>query len=217
MDKKIGLLLSGCGQLDGSEIHESVLTILALNKAGAEITFMSPDIQLDTINHFTKESTNKQRNVLVEASRISRGKMEDIKNIKSDDIDALILPGGAGPIKNLSNFAQKGADADVHPQVKRLLVEMNDKDKPIGAICIAPVVTAKALAHKNITVTIGNDLATASAIESMGCKHVDCPVDDIVTDQANKIVTTPAYMLGPGIKDVAAGIEKLVNKIVSMA
>ncbi|MCK5096800.1 MAG: isoprenoid biosynthesis glyoxalase ElbB [Desulfobacteraceae bacterium] len=216
MNKKVGLLLSGCGVFDGSEIHEAVITMLALDKAGVEIVFMAPDIQYNVINHFKNKNANEQRNALVEASRISRGKMENIKNIKSNDIDALILPGGAGAIKNLSNFADKGADADINPEVARLIFEMNKNNKTIGAICISPVVAAKVLSHKNITVTIGNDKATASIIESMGCTHVDCTVDEIVIDQANKVVTTPAYMLGPGIKDIAIGIEKLVEKVVSM-
>ncbi len=216
MNKTIGLILSGCGRADGSEIHETVLTILALNRAGAKIVYMAPDIQFDVTDPLTNKNTGEKRSVLIESSRISRGDIKDIEDISSSDIDALILPGGAGPIKNLSNFADKGADAAVHPEVERLILEMNENNKPIGAICIAPVVTAKVLSHKNINVTIGNDITTASIIESMGCKHINCTVDDIVTDQTNKVVTTPAYMLGPGIKDIAVGIEKLVKKVISM-
>jgi len=217
MQKRIGLLLSGCGQLDGSEIHETIVTMLALDREGVEIVFMAPDTKLNVINHFEKKSVKEQRNVMVEASRLSRGKMKDIKDIKISDIDAIILPGGAGAIKNLSDFADKGANAVINPDVQRLILEMNENDKTIGAICISPAVVAKILSPKKIQVTIGNDLATKSVIESMGCQHIDCTVDDIVVDQANKIVTTPAYMLGPGIKEIAVGIEKLVKKVVSMA
>ena len=217
MQKRIGLLLSGCGQLDGSEIHETIVTMLALDREGVEIVFMAPDTKLNVINHFEKKSVKEQRNVMVEASRLSRGKMKDIKDIKISDIDAIILPGGAGAIKNLSDFADKGANAVINPDVQRLILEMNENNKTIGAICISPAVVAKILSPKKIQVTIGNDLATKSVIESMGCQHIDCTVDDIVVDQANKIVTTPAYMLGPGIKEIAVGIEKLVKKVVSMA
>ena len=216
MNKKIGVILSGCGRSDGSEIHETVLTILALDKSGTKIIYMAPDIEFDVIDPITNKNTDKKRSVLIESSRITRGNIKDIKCISSSDIDGLILPGGSGPIKNLSNFAEKGAGATVHPEVERLIREMNENSKPIGAICIAPVVAAKVLSRKNIKVTIGNDIKTASVIESMGCKHINCTVDDIVTDQTNKIVTTPAYMLGPGIKDIAVGIEKLVEKVVSM-
>ncbi|MCD4742052.1 MAG: isoprenoid biosynthesis glyoxalase ElbB [Desulfobacteraceae bacterium] len=216
MNKKVGLLLSGCGKLDGSEIHESVVTILALDRAGVEIVYMAPDIEFTVANHLTCEDTNERRSTLIESCRISRCEIENIENIKTSDIDALILPGGFGAAKNLCNFADKDADAVVHPYVEQLILKMNEHSKPIGAICIAPVVIAKILGQKNIKLTIGNDITTASAIEDMGCTHVDCAVDNIVTDHANKIVTTPAYMLGPSIKDIAMGIEKLVGKILSM-
>ncbi len=215
--KKIGLLLSGCGRSDGSEIHETVLTILFLNKAGVKIVFIAPDIQFNVVNPLTNENTNETRSLLVEACRISRGEINNITNIQESDLDAIILPGGSGPIKNLSNFAEKGSDAQVNQEVEKLIIDMNKHDKPIGAICIAPVIVAKILAHKNISVTIGNDKVTASKIEAMGCKHVECAVKDIIIDQADKVVTTPAYMLGPEIKDIAVGIEKLVNKIIELA
>ncbi|MCK5310628.1 MAG: isoprenoid biosynthesis glyoxalase ElbB [Desulfobacteraceae bacterium] len=216
MSKKVGLLLSGCGKLDGSEIHESVVTILALDRAGVEIVYMAPDIEFTVTNHLTCEDTKERKNALIESCRISRCEIENIEDIKTSDIDALILPGGFGAAKNLCNFAEKGSDAIVHPHVEKLILTMNKNSKPIGAICIAPVVIAKVLGQKDIQLTIGNDIATAAAIEAMGCTHIDCTVDDIVIDQTNKIVTTPAYMLGPGIKDIAVGIEKLVEKVVAM-
>ncbi len=216
MKKKIGLILSGCGKLDGSEVHESVVTILALDKKGVEIIYMAPDVDFIAADHSTGKESDELRNTIIESCRISRCEIKNIENVSASDIDALILPGGFGAAKNLCNFADKGADAVVHPQVTRLIIEMNESLKPIGAICIAPVVTAKVLGHKKIRVTIGNDMATASAIETMGCKHVECKVENIVTDDAQKIVTTPAYMLGPSIKDIAQGIEKLVDKVISM-
>jgi enhancing lycopene biosynthesis protein 2 len=128
----------------------------------------------------------------------------------------LILPGGMGAAKNLSNFAFQGAEAQVNPEVKRILNEMLSAAKPVGAICIAPATLTKALSDKKPEVTIGNDLNTAQVIEKMGGIHSGCTVDMIHVDEKNNIVTTPAYMLGPGIKDIAVGIEKLVNKVVSM-
>ncbi len=217
MSKKVGVLLSGCGVFDGSEIHEAVLTLLALDRAGAEAVCMAPDMdQLHVINHLTQEQTKEKRNVLVESARIARGKIQNLKNVKSSDLDALIMPGGFGAAKNLSNFAIQGVDARVNPEVKRLLNEMVSAGKPIGAICIAPATLTKALSDKKPQVTIGNDLNTAQAIEKMGGEHKNCTVDMIHVDENNHIVTTPAYMLGPGIKDIAVGIEKLVNKVVSM-
>ncbi len=217
MSKKVGVLLSGCGVFDGSEIHESVITLLSLDKAGAEIVCMAPDVdQLHVLNHLTSEESDEKRNVLVESARIARGEITNLKDVKASDIDALIIPGGFGAAKNLSDFAVKGSDASVNPEVNRIINEMVSSNKPIGALCIAPATLAKALADKNPEVTIGNDAGTASAIETMGGRHISCAVDAIHIDEKNKIVTTPAYMLGPGIKDVAAGIEKLVNQVVSM-
>lgn len=217
MAKKIGVLLSGCGVFDGSEIHEAVLTLLFLDRAGATVRCMAPDAdQLHVINHLTQVPSEERRNVLVESARIARGEIQDIGKIDADDLDALIIPGGFGAAKNLSNFAVNGPEADVHPQVRRLLMEMADRLKPIGAICIAPATLVAALAGRSPRVTIGNDVGTAAAIASMGGEHTDCSVADICVDEKNRIVTTPAYMLGPGIKDVAAGIEKLVDRVLSM-
>ncbi len=214
---KVGVLLSGCGFLDGAEIHESVLTLLALDRAGATIICMAPNIdQHHVINHLTQEATEEKRNVLEESARIARGEIKDLKDVSASDLDALILPGGFGAAKNLSDFAFQGTDATVNPEVKRILEEMIAAGKPVGAICIAPATLTRALSDINPEVTIGNDQGTATAIESMGGQHKTCTVDLIHSDNKNKIVTTPAYMLGPGIKDVAEGIQKLVDRVIEL-
>jgi enhancing lycopene biosynthesis protein 2 len=215
---KIGVLLSGCGVYDGSEIHEAVITLLALDRGGAEIICMAPDMdQYHVINHLTQEVTSEKRNVLVESARIARGEIKDLKEVKASDLDGLIIPGGFGAAKNLSDFAVKGPEATVNFDVKRILEEMVEAGKPVGAICIAPATLTKALAGKRPEVTIGNDQATASAIEAMGGQHRTCPVHEIYVDEKNNIVSTPAYMLGPGIKEVAEGIQKLVDKVLELA
>lgn len=218
MAKKIGVLLAGCGVFDGAEIHEAVLTLLYLDQAGVEVQCMAPDMaQLHVIDHTNQTEMAEKRNVLVESARIARGEIVDLATVKADQLDALIIPGGFGAAKNLSDFAVKGPDATVHPQVQRILDEMADAGKPIGALCIAPATLARALGGRHPEVTIGKDMGTGAAIEKMGAKHVTCAVDDIHVDTQRKIVTTPAYMLGPGIKDVAVGIEKLVRKVVELA
>lgn len=215
---KVGVLLSGCGVFDGAEIHEAVLTLLALDRAGAEIVCMAPNVeQAHVINHLTQEVTAEKRNVLVESARIARGEIKDLKDVQAGDLDALIMPGGFGAAKNLSDFAFKGPEATVHPEVKRLLNDLAAAGKPIGAICIAPATLTKALADRKPEVTIGTDAGTASAIEAMGGRHKSCSVDMIHLDAGNKLVSTPAYMLGPGIKEVAQGIEKLVARVVELA
>ena len=216
--KNVGVLLSGCGVYDGTEIHEAVITLLALDRKGARVICIAPDTsQHHVVNHLTGQPTEENRNVLVESARIARGEITDIKDIRASRLDALIIPGGFGAAKNLSDFAIKGKEAEVHPGVHRLITEMADSEKPVGAMCISPAVLAKVLEARHPRVTIGNDLGTAEAIDSMGCRHTVCEVGEIQVDSANKLVTTPAYMIGPSISDVAEGIEKLVEKILEMA
>jgi len=212
---KVGVVLAGSGVMDGSEIHEATLTLYFLDRAGAEIVCMAPDVeQRDVVNHLKGEPSDETRNVLVEAARIARGNIKDIKEIKASDLDALIFPGGYGAAKNLCDFAVKGADCTVNPEVERLIKEMHEAGKPMGFICIAPVIAAKVLGAE---VTIGNDKDTAAAIEKMGGKHMVRNVDDIAFDEKNNVVSTPAYMLGPTISKVALGIEKLVNKVLELS
>jgi enhancing lycopene biosynthesis protein 2 len=215
---RVGVVLSGCGVYDGAEIHEATLTLFFLDRAGAEVICMAPNVdQMDVVNHIKGEATGEKRNVLVEASRIARGVIKDIKDVKAGDIDVLVFPGGFGAAKNLCNFAVKGADCTVNPGVEKLIKEMHSAKKPIGFICIAPVIAAKVLGSFNPQLTIGNDKGTAEAIEKMGGKHIVSPVENAVVDQKNKIVTTPAYMLGPTISKVAMGIEKVINEVLKLA
>ncbi|QTA92895.1 isoprenoid biosynthesis glyoxalase ElbB [Desulfonema magnum] len=217
MGKKVGVLLSGCGVFDGAEIHEAVLTLLYLDQQGAEAVCMAPDIpQAHVINHLTQEEMNETRNVLVESARIARGEIKNIKEVKSNDIDALILPGGFGAAKNLSEFAFKGPEGEVNPDVRQLVNDMVNAGKPVGALCIAPATLGMAVKEKAPEMTIGKEEQVIGALNAIGVKHKVCAVDEIAVDEKNKIVTTPAYMLGPGIKDVAKGIEKVVTQILSM-
>jgi enhancing lycopene biosynthesis protein 2 len=218
-DKKVGVVLSGCGVYDGSEIHEAVITLLAIGKTKAQIICVAPDIaQLHVIDHLKgEESASESRNVLVESARIARGDIKDIKDITAEDIDVLIFPGGFGAAKNLCDFAVKGKDCTVNLEVERLIKEMHAARKPMGFVCIAPVIAAKVLGEHTPTLTIGSDEATAAAIEAMGGKHVIRAVNEIAICEVNNVVSTPAYMLGPGIGDVAFGIELLVLKVLELS
>ncbi|MBI3591478.1 MAG: isoprenoid biosynthesis glyoxalase ElbB [Candidatus Melainabacteria bacterium] len=214
---KIGVLLSGCGVMDGSEIHEAVITLLAIDKAGMQSVCIAPNKdQTQVINHLTNKPQNEKRNILVESARIARGNIKDIKSINPKDLDAVILPGGFGAACNLSSFAKDGASANVMPEVEAFLREAHKLKKPIGAICIAPNVIAKVFGDKNIELTIGNDQGTASNLEKMGAKHIKKEVDDIVVDHKNLIISTPAYMLAGGPAEVEAGINKLIKAIVEL-
>ena len=217
--KKVGVLLSGCGVNDGAEIHESVLTMLFLDKAGVEMILMAPNIdQMHVINHYTGQEMEEYRNVLVESSRIARGEIKDMAEVSGNDLDALIIPGGFGVAKNLCDYAMAGPECSVNPDVYRLIAELRLMNKPIGAICIAPAMMAKILGEQeeSANMTIGYDETTSTDIISMGSKHVDCPVTEMIIDEDKKIVTTPAYMEANSIKEAADGIEQLIKKVLSM-
>ena len=217
--KKVGVLLSGCGVNDGAEIHESVITMLALDRAGAEMVLMAPNIdQMHVVNHYTGQEMDEYRNVLVESSRIARGNIKDMAEISANDMDALIIPGGFGVAKNLCDYAMAGPDCSINPDVYRLISELKLLNKPIGAICIAPAMMAKILGEldESANMTIGSDETTSKDIEAMGSIHVECQVSEMVVDEENNLVTTPAYMEAKTIKDAADGIEKLVKQVLSM-
>jgi enhancing lycopene biosynthesis protein 2 len=217
MKKKIGVILSGCGVYDGSEIHEAVFTLLAIDANGAEAVCMAPDMELAEVNHLSGEGTGATRNVLVESARIARGKIRNITEITSADLDAVILPGGFGAAKNLCDFAFKGAEASIQPEVARLLREMVAAKKPIGAICIAPALVAALLGKVCAPeLTIGTDAGTAAAINATGSRHVDCPVTEFVIDRKNRIVSTPAYMLAGRIGEAYEGITKTVKAVIDL-
>ncbi|SEF00323.1 MULTISPECIES: isoprenoid biosynthesis glyoxalase ElbB [Pseudomonas] len=216
MSKKIAVILSGCGVYDGAEIHESVITLLRLDQRGAQVQCFAPNIaQLHVINHLTGEEMPETRNVLVESARIARGNIKDIREADVEDFDALIVPGGFGAAKNLSNFAIEGAGCTVQPQVLALAEAFAEAGKPVGLICISPALAAK-IYGPGVTCTIGNDADTAAAMNKMGATHADCAVTDIVEDKARKLVSTPAYMLAQSISEAASGINKLVDRVLEL-
>ena len=220
MAKRIGVILSGCGVYDGSEIHEAVITLLAIDRAGAEAFCMAPDIpQMHVINHLSGEpAEGESRNVLVESARIARGNIKDLATVRADDIDALILPGGFGAAKNLCDFAVSGPDCSVNTEVARLIKEMYAAQKPIAAVCIAPAVLSRILGGESIShqLTIGTDVDTAAALGKMGTDHIQCPVREFVIDRENKLVSSPAYMLAGNISEAAEGIEKTVRALIDL-
>lgn len=213
--KKIAVVLAGNGVFDGSEIHEATLTLYSIVKNGASYEIFAPNIdQHHVINHLTGDEMKEKRNVLTEAARIARGKINDLKNFKADDFDAIIFPGGFGVAKNLCTFAFDGTNCKVNLGVEKAIRSMHERKKPIGALCISPVLIAKVLG--DIEVTIGQDKDTAKAINEMGAKHKDTTHGEIIIDEKNKIVTTPCYMLDANIGQIGDGANNVVKKIVEM-
>jgi len=220
MSKRVAVVLSGCGVMDGSEIHEAVITLLHLDRAGAQAVCCAPEIpQAQVVNHVSREDqAGEKRRVLIESARIARGEIKPLARVASADVDAAIFPGGFGAAKNLCTFASAGADCEVNADVARLLRDLHAAGKPIGLMCIAPVLAAKVLGRlePRLSLTIGDDAETASAIEAMGARHVACAVDAVVLDETHKVVTTPAYMLAKGPAQVDAGVGQLVAEVLRL-
>ena len=217
---KIGVILSGCGVFDGSEINETVLSVYFLEKSGAEIIFLAPDSeQLHVVNHLNEQVTdNESRNILIESARIARGKIKKLNDIEASELDGLFIPGGFGVAKNLCTFAIDGPNCKINESAKKLILNCVMAGKPICAVCISPVLVAKALegSDRQVTMTIGNDKNIADTIEKMGAVHINATVSEAVCDKENKIITSPAYMLGQGVLEVAEGISKAVKEFMRM-
>lgn len=217
--KTIGVILAGSGVYDGAEIHEAVLTILALDKRDVNVIIMAPNVnQYHVINHINGSEMQETRNVLIEAARIARGEIKDIKDVDSSTLDAVILPGGFGVAKNLCDFAFKGENCSVEPTVLSFLTGIIKDKKPLAAVCIAPVLIAKIYENlgKKVELTIGTDTETADKVEKMGNTHISCQVKEFHIDKENRVVSTPAYMLGQRISEVAEGIDKTVEALIAM-
>ncbi|GAP41956.1 MULTISPECIES: isoprenoid biosynthesis glyoxalase ElbB [Lentimicrobium] len=212
--KKFAVVLAGNGVFDGAEIHEATLSLLAIKKHGADYEIFAPDIpQHHVINHLTGKEMNETRNVLVEAARIARGKIRDLKQLNVREFDALLFPGGFGVAKNLCTWAFDGPACKVNPDVEKVIREMTSMKKPIGALCISPVLLAKVLG--NVEITIGNDPATAAGVEKAGATHVNTGHGEVVRDPHRPVFTTPCYMLDASIVDIANGAENIVKAILA--
>jgi len=212
--KKVAVILSGCGVYDGSEIHEATLAMLALSKNEVEYECFAPDKeQYHVVNHLTGEATQEKRNVLVESARIARGTIKALNDIDINEFDGLVMPGGFGAAKNLSDYAIVGENFTVDEDVAQVIRDFHAAKKPIAALCIAPVVVAKVLGGR---VTIGNDKATAAVINGVGAKHVDKEYNEVAVDEVNKIVTNPCYMLADSIYQVSLGAEAAIAAMLGL-
>lgn len=213
--KSIAVILSGCGNRDGSEIHEATLTLWAIHKNGADYQCYAPDIvQHHVLNHITGQEMREQRNVLIESARIARGAIRDLGDFDAAAHDALIIPGGLGAAKNLSSYAFDGPDCRVNPDVKKAIHAMAKEKKPIGALCIAPVILARLLYQ--VLVTTGQDPATARNIEAMGAHHTTTMHGEVAVDAEHRVVTTPCYMLDSRVDQIGEGADRLVQEVLRL-
>jgi enhancing lycopene biosynthesis protein 2 len=213
--KKFAVILSGCGVFDGAEIHESTLTLYAIAKQGGEYEIFAPDIdQLQVINHLTGKQMKETRNVLIEAARIARGNIQDLTHYKVADFDGLIFPGGFGVAKNLSDWAGKGPESTIIPGVESAIRETVNAGKPIGALCISPILLAKVLG--DVELTVGDDPASIAAIEATGAKHIKTTHGEVVIDKKYKTVTSPCYMLDARIDQIGEATARVVKEMMKL-
>ena len=216
--KTVAVVLSGCGFLDGAEITEAISTLIAIGQQGATYKVFAPNKDVPETNHLTQKPTGQKRNVLQEAARIARGDIQPLENLKAQDFDALAFPGGFGAAIHLCNFAEKGSEGQIDPQVARVVQEFHHSGKPIAAICIAPAIMALALGKKGVNVTIGEDAGTASELEKTGAKHQKCAVEKYVVDHSHKVITTPAYMYGTAKPhQIFEGVSGAISELIKMA
>jgi enhancing lycopene biosynthesis protein 2 len=214
--KKFAVILSGCGVFDGAEIHEATLSLLAIDRAGASYEIFAPNIeQAHVVNHLTGKPTNETRNVLVESARIARGKISNLDDFDPKNFDALLFPGGFGVAKNLCDYAFKGPDMSINADVRNCVMSMHSAQKPIGALCISPVLIAGIIGAAEVT--IGNDQATADDIAAFGGQHIEAGGSDIIVDKQNKIVTSPCYMLDARIDTIFSGVSSVVEALLQLS
>ncbi len=215
---KAAMVLSGCGVYDGSEIHEAVITYYMLDKKGVKVSFFAPDMEQQVnINHLKKESCEEKRNVLVESARIARSNIKDIKELNVKDFDMIVYPGGSGAVKNLSDYASKGKDLNLIPEVEKIIKEAAELSIIQGFVCIAPVLAAKACSNmgKSVKITIGNDERIMKKVEGIACNPIAKNYDEYCHDEELKIFSTPAYMLAQSISQIAEGIEKMIDAMIA--
>ncbi len=214
-EKEIAVVLSGCGFQDGAEIHEAVSTLLALDKAGAKYACFAPDIeQKKVVDHYNGKEMTEKRNVLIESARIARGDIKPLGKFNAADFDAIVFPGGFGVATSLCTFALDGLDMAVNEEAKKVILDMKKLNKPIGALCISPVLIARII--EGAKVTIGDNADVADAVTKMGAAHENTGMGQVVVDHENKIVTTPCYMLDSSIYEVYQGVENLVSELLKM-
>ncbi|XP_056456975.1 glutamine amidotransferase-like class 1 domain-containing protein 3, mitochondrial [Gadus chalcogrammus] len=224
MVKRVAVLLSGCGVYDGTEIHEASATLVHLSRAGAKVKMFAPNTeQMHVVNHCEGKPTEGKRNVLQESARIARGDVTDLAKLDVKDFDALIIPGGFGVAKNLSDWAVKGKDYTVQPQVEKVIKAFRQAGKPLAMCCISPVLAAKAL--PGCEITVGQDkecekwpyAQTAGVMKDMGCTHVNKNVGEAHVDVKNKLVTTSAFMCNAAFHEVFDGIGVMVSELLKLA
>jgi enhancing lycopene biosynthesis protein 2 len=214
--KRIAVILAGCGNRDGSETHETLSVLLAIDKRGMQYQCFAPSGEFTVFNHIESKATEEKRNLMIEASRLCRGDIKPLSEYDESQFDALMLPGGMGAAQNWSDYAFKGSAMSVNEEVASAVRKTNAANKPIGALCIAPMILAKVLGDKNPTITLGTKCQAAEDAIALGCKHQECTAEQVAIDKENKLLTTPAYMVATHIAQIFEGSDNLIQALSEM-
>ncbi len=211
--KKIAVILAGCGNRDGSETHETLSVLLAMDKRDMQYQCFAPQGEFSVYNHIEGTESGEKRNLMIEASRLCRGAIKPLNEYRVEDFDALVMPGGMGAAQNWSTFAYKGENMEVNAEIEKAVKQTYEAKKPIAAMCIAPMVLAKVLGENHIALTLGGKCDAADCAEKFGCRHIECASHEVAVDKENKILTTPAYMVATRISEIFVGGDNLIEKL----
>ena len=195
MSKKVAIILSGCGGLDGSEIGETICSILALEGGGFSWKAFSMDkLQKKVISALSMKEMNEKRNMMEESARITHGKIEDISKLEVNEFDVLWLPGGYGMVCSFSDIGEKGENGSVSSEISTVIKKFHEQKKIIVGICIAPSVIAKSLEKVQLTITLGEAENFYSLLKRLGHNPKKVTSSEFIYDKEHKIYSTPAYM-----------------------
>lgn len=225
--KNIAIILSGCGNRDGSELQETLSLMLAIDRKGWKYQCFAPEGPFEVVSHVDGRTEDddeeegtivdlEQRDIFEESARIARGNILPMEQYYAADYDALALPGGMGAARNLSSYAFEGPRMMVIDSVLDAVLETYRAEKPICAMCIAPMVVARVLGRYGVTVTLGGECEAAAVARSLGARTEECAATEVCVDTEHRILTTPAYMVATHISQIFDGAANLIDELEKM-
>jgi enhancing lycopene biosynthesis protein 2 len=218
--KNFGVLLSGCGFYDGSDIWEAVLIHLFLEEKGYNSQFISLNLSSkEVVNHHTQESVSEKRNIFLESARIGLDQTKNIEEMDGEKIEGLVIAGGYGVLQNFLETGPPARILNAQSEVKRFIREIFRRKKPIGGCGLASLLIASSLqdiVNTPLTLTLGNDAKLSDQLEKLGAIHVIAKLDEAIIDKEHNIVTTPGNLGKHRIKEVASGIQNMILGVLEL-
>jgi enhancing lycopene biosynthesis protein 2 len=230
MAKRVAVILSGCGHRDGSDVAETMLAFLMLDRAGAKVICAAPDAeQREVVDHLmdaaasaiatpTAAATSSvPRNARVEAARLAPGEVLPLAALDPNRLEGLFIPSGRGVATLLSDYAEKGALCAVDPDLARVMKALLAAKKPMGFVGLAAVLAARVLGPvAGVRLTLGSKAVVAAKHAAvMGADVRPGAIDDVIADERARVYSTPGLEAeGARLAQVAKAIEKLARALV---